>query len=60
MNTKQIKNMGYIALGLGLIIFAHHYAVHNYLFDWADINNHETLGLVCLSFALPILLIRRS
>lgn len=44
-----------LCLALALILTVHHTVIHGIPVQWEDINNHETVILCLVSFALGLL-----
>ena len=46
----------YVLVVLGVGLFADNYRLHGRVFEWHDINNHETIALILLAVALGLAL----
>jgi len=52
MKQKDTKYLYIIPIIIGVIIFIDQFMLHGQLYEIADINNHETIGLVFLMFGV--------
>jgi hypothetical protein len=50
----KMKSLIIILSLLGLSVFAHQYFINGHFFEMKDVVNHETVGLVILSFTAGI------
>ena len=42
------------------LIFINQFSIHGTWYDWEDINNHETIGLVFAAIGLTMIAIRKK
>ena len=52
----KLKVIGLILLIIGIVIFVDQFRIHGRLYEFVDINNHETFALMFLSSGLSFII----
>ena len=56
-SMKKILIIGLILLIFGVLLFVDQFRLHGRLYEYHDIDNHETIALMFLSASIPLLIL---